>query len=180
MPKKDPARAGGSDLSAEGVALARRVGDGLTPFHAVFTSPIPRTLETAIAMGLSVSRTLETLGDVPTELVEELGHHERWNQQSFSTLRRHFESDGSTRRLGLKQRQAWLAIAGELPDSACALIVSHGLAIETGLIASVWDERLSEELPFGYCEGVRLVFDGREFSSPELLRVDGAVDSRAR
>jgi len=172
LTKKDPARLGGSDLSPEGVALARRVGEGLGPFTGVFTSPMPRTMETAIAMGQAVTRTLDTLGDVPIELVEELGHYDRQNERNhFPALRRHFESDGSTRRLGLLQRQVWLAIAGELPMSASALIVSHGLVIETGLVAAVWDDRFLSEAPFGYCEGVRLWFDGRDFSRPELLRV---------
>jgi broad specificity phosphatase PhoE len=170
---------GGSDLSAEGVALARRVGERLGPFSAVFTSPMPRALETAIAMGHAVTRTLEALGDVPTELVEELGHNDR-GENHFATLRKHFDSEGPTRRLGLLQRQAWHAIASELPESGRALIIAHGMAIETGLVACVWNDLFAVEPPFGYCEGVRVRFDGSDFSHPELLRVDGPAPSTGR
>lgn len=179
--KRDPTRAGGSDLSAEGVLLARQVGQDLGPFLSVYASSMQSTLETAIAMGQAVTQTLEALGDVPTELVEELGHLGRWGgRNSFGALREQFESDPSTRRLGLFQRQAWLAIAEELPESGTALIISHGMAIETGLIASAWHERLAGEPWFGYCEGVRLSSDGRDFFQHELLRVDRAIDSRGR
>lgn len=180
---KDPARISGSDLSNEGVKLARRVGEHTGPFHAVYTSSTPRTLETAIAMGHAVTAMLHVLGDVPTELLEELGHHERWSggNNPFSNVRKHFATDGSTRRLGSQQRDAWLSLAAQLPESASALIISHAMVIEAGLVASVKDLALEEEPPFGYCEGVRLAFDGRTFLRPTLLRIDEDVEpSRGR
>src|SRR5687768_3727441 len=56
---------GGSQLSQEGVDLARRVGTGLGPFARVVTSVVPRARETAIAMGFAVDHEIVTLGTDP-------------------------------------------------------------------------------------------------------------------
>jgi hypothetical protein len=57
--KKDAAQSRGSHLSAEGVSLARLVGESLGPFALVVTSESPRAIETAVAMGFAVDDTVE-------------------------------------------------------------------------------------------------------------------------
>ena len=62
--KKGQARGKGSHLSADGVLQARRIGEQIMgeqigPFDLVLTSHIPRTLETALAMGFAVDEQLE-------------------------------------------------------------------------------------------------------------------------
>src|SRR6266581_2060501 len=52
---------GGSQLSQEGVAYARRLGAAMGPFACVATSVVPRARETAIAMGFAVDYELVTL-----------------------------------------------------------------------------------------------------------------------
>ena len=52
---------GGSQLSQEGVSLARQLGTSLGPFALVVTSVLPRTRETAIAMGFAVDYELVML-----------------------------------------------------------------------------------------------------------------------
>lgn len=49
---------GGSQLSQAGVDLARRIGATLGPYAQVVTTPVPRTRETAIAMGFAVDYEL--------------------------------------------------------------------------------------------------------------------------
>jgi len=44
----------GDHLSQQGVALARKIGEGMGPFAFVTTSTLPRAFETAIAMGFAV------------------------------------------------------------------------------------------------------------------------------
>ena len=56
--KKGEGRGQGSHLSAEGVTLARQIGADLGPFDRVYVSTIPRTMETALAMGYAVTRIL--------------------------------------------------------------------------------------------------------------------------
>ena len=52
--KKGADRGQGSQLSAAGVAQARRLGEHLGPFDRVLTSRVPRTLETALAIERTV------------------------------------------------------------------------------------------------------------------------------
>src|SRR5690348_10355417 len=68
-------RGRGSHLSARGVALARAIGAHSGPFDRVFASLVPRTLETAIAMGFAVDDQWPVLGDVPADALAEIGHH---------------------------------------------------------------------------------------------------------
>src|SRR6266545_2150702 len=58
LTRKDSARDRGSHLSADGVALARLVGESLGPFASVVTSASPRAIETAVAMGFAVDDTV--------------------------------------------------------------------------------------------------------------------------
>jgi hypothetical protein len=68
LTKKNSARGRGSHLSAEGVVLARLVGESLGPFASVVTSASPRAIETAVAMGFAVDDTVELpSGYVPGE-----------------------------------------------------------------------------------------------------------------
>ena len=80
--KKGDARGKGSHLSAAGVAQARRIGVEIGPFNLVVTSHIPRTLETAIAMGFAVDDQWNVLGDIPASVWDEIGHHERWTWEA--------------------------------------------------------------------------------------------------
>jgi broad specificity phosphatase PhoE len=57
--KKGPARGRRSQLSAQGVALARAVDAELGPIAYVLTSAAPRTIETAVAMGVAADDTVD-------------------------------------------------------------------------------------------------------------------------
>jgi hypothetical protein len=57
MTRKGATLGRGSQLSQEGVALARVVGECLGQFAYVVASASPRAIETAIAMGLAVDDT---------------------------------------------------------------------------------------------------------------------------
>ena len=65
--KKGEGRGKGSHLSAEGVALARQVGGETGPFDLVLTSPVPRSLETAVAMGFAKANA-ERIGAIAGDL----------------------------------------------------------------------------------------------------------------
>ncbi len=170
--KKDSGRGRGSHLSLEGVRRARQLGAELGAFQGVFTSLIPRTLETALAMGHAVTDCLEVLGDLPADFYEQIGRHERWSsERPLLKFRELLAKEGPARRMGLALRETWLTIARELPDPGAALIISHGNLIELGLVATVADQDFAEECPFTHLEGVRLAFDGTSFALPEFLRL---------
>src|SRR4051794_1373355 len=79
LTKKGQAPGRGSHLSADGVALARAVGTEIGPVAYVLTGTLPRTLETAVAMGYAVDGTV----DVPSGYVPgEVDHHDQWHGPS--------------------------------------------------------------------------------------------------
>ena len=78
---------------------------------------------------------------------------------------------GPAARFAGQQARLWQGIAEQVPEGGRALIVSHGLFVELGAVASLpaadhaaWGEAV------GYCEGVRLVYDG-DGRRGELLRL---------
>jgi hypothetical protein len=76
LTKKGPTRGRGSHLSREGVALARTVGPVIGPADHVVVGPLPRHLETAIAMGYAVDDIVEWPSGYLPNVVE---HHDQWH-----------------------------------------------------------------------------------------------------
>ena len=156
----------GQHLSREGIALARRVAEDARPYDLVVTSSIARAVETAIAMGFEVDRCVEELGQLPDPVRAEVG----W-PSSFALIARAVAAGGPAARFAGQQARLWQGIAEQVPEGGRALIVSHGLFVELGAVASLpaadhaaWGEAI------GYCEGVRLVYDG-DGRRGELLRL---------
>jgi broad specificity phosphatase PhoE len=170
--KKGEGRGKGSHLSAEGVALAHAIGQQLAPFDRVFTSTIPRTLETALALGFAVDDQLAALSDISPEVLAEIGHHDRWSwPEPFVKFAQLVKQGGPTAQLGQGQRQVWAEALASAPESGRVLIISHGRVIEAGLVAalpncdfSAWGQ------PFSHCEGIRLSYTAGEFRDVEFLR----------
>jgi broad specificity phosphatase PhoE len=170
--KKGEARGKGTHLSVDGVRLARRVGDHLGPFDLVLTSHIPRTLETALAMGFAVDDQLEVLGDIPVAVWNEIGHHERWAwTEPFTMFADIITTGGPTEQLGRQQHLTWTNALESVPSNGNVLIISHGRIIEVGLVScfpranyATWG------MPFQHCEGVRLTYTNGQFGDLHFLR----------
>jgi len=171
--KKGDARGKGSHISAHGVALAREIGNHIGPFDLVLTSHIPRAMETAIAMGFAVDEQLESLGDFPTEVIEEIGHHERWDwEHPFSTFAQLVDRGGPMARMGKRQQEAWMNALESTPANGSVLVISHGRIIESGLVTCVpRGDFASWGAPFGHCEGVKMNYAGGRFSDVQFRRV---------
>ena len=171
--KKGDGRGKGSHLSPEGVALARRIGGEIGPCDLVLTSPVPRALETAIAMGFAVNDCLEVLGDLSPAVSAEIGHHERWDWEAPFVRFAHFvRQGGPTTRMGERQRQAWVRALEAAPTGGRVLIISHGRIIESGLVTCIPAGDFAAWGPsFQHCEGVRMTFDDGRFHGVQLLRV---------
>jgi broad specificity phosphatase PhoE len=161
----------GEHLSQAGVELARRVGAGefgpIPRYDLVVTSPQPRALETAIAIGFAVDEQLDALwmGDAANDLPLDFG--------------KYAEQVHSRPRLGLfvdELARALVAAVARLPEDGTALVVSHGGVVELSAVALLPAAR--HELwapPIGYAEGIRLIFEGSDCVAAEPLRV-GADD----
>jgi broad specificity phosphatase PhoE len=157
----------GQHLSQRGVDLARRLGDDLGPYQRVITSTLPRALETAIAMGFAVDEEDESLSMMPSAIDLEVS----W-EAGCAAFAQAYARNGVTRRYSDDLAERYRAIAGALPEGGQALLVTHGGIIEAGTIGCLphldyrgWGPSC------GYCEGVRLGYDGGAFVSAELLRL---------
>lgn len=156
----------GAHLSRDGIGLARLVGEGAGPFARTVTSTIPRAIETAIAMGFEVDETVEMLGELPDAVLDQVG----W-PRPFEHVAEALRAGGHAVGFAEALAQLWQSIAMQVPEGGQGLIITHGLFIELGTLASLPD--IDPRLwggPIGYCEGVRLVFD-EAVRHGEILRV---------
>lgn len=174
--KKGDARGNGSHLSRAGVAQARRIGDTLGAFDLVLTSHIPRTLETAIAMGYAVDDQIEVMGDIPADVWDEIGHQERWEwDEPFARFAEFVGRGGATARMGTNQRETWANALDSVPDGGRVLIVSHGRVIECGLVAAVpGGDFANWGAPFQHGEGVQMCYTNGRFTDLQFRRETAA------
>jgi broad specificity phosphatase PhoE len=155
------------------VALARRIGEGIGPFDLVLASHIPRTLETAIAMGFAVDEQLAALGEIAPDVVEEIGHHERWTwEAAFAIFAKFVAKSGPTARLGQRQQEAWVQAVESVPPGGNVLVISHGRIIKAGLVTCLPDGDFAGwGAALRHCEGARLQYEAGRFTEVSLLRV---------
>lgn len=156
----------GKHLSQDGIDLARLVGATAGPYDRVVTSTLPRAIETAIAMGFEVTDTLAELAELPDAVLAEFG----W-PMPFSAIAATIAKDGRGAKFARKQAALWGGIVAQVADGQRALIVSHGLIIELGIIGCLPDaDGAAWGGPIGFCEGITLSYDGT-FTHGEILLV---------
>ncbi len=162
----------GHHLSPWGIALARRVGATLGPFDRVVTSPLPRCVETAVAMGFAVQDTPDALAG-PDSLGEIFPQFEQVDWAAGAAgLAVLIRADGPLTVFVAAQAALWQEIALGVPDGGATLLIAHGGAFLSGAaIALVPDAIDVVGAGSGYCEGVRVAFDGETVAGIERLRV---------
>jgi len=157
----------GKHLSQPGVALARALGGGVGPFARVVTSPLPRAIETAIAMGFAVDQRLDHLKRIDAGVEEEANW---WD--GFAAFSRAVRRGDVTARYAGRLAGRWRRLAATLAEETAMLIISHGGIIEAGCVGCLPDaDHAAWGRALDYCEGVRLAFDGTAFTGAELLRL---------
>ncbi|MCI4354572.1 MAG: histidine phosphatase family protein [Thermoplasmata archaeon] len=165
--ERDP---GAVHLNATGLAMARRIGALSEPFDRVVTSPIPRAVETAEAMGAHVTETRPELATLGPVVEAELGPIVGWSDYAEAVRRSH-----TVARYAAIQRAVLLDVVRRLTDGGRALVVSHGGVLEIGAVAALPQaphDRWGASA--GFCEGIHLVFHEGRFTEGEPLRVGGA------
>lgn len=159
-------------ISQTGLNLARRVGIGMGPFARVISSPAPRCIETAIAMGFAVDElyepVLDTLKRKQREKLSELLPMDVALPTRAQTMREH----KSARRYAQALLSQWTAIARQIPAGKTCLVITHGGYLEDSAVACLPDaDHRKWGGNFSHCEGIRLAFDRGYFVSGELLRL---------
>lgn len=169
MTKQGDARGRGSHLSAEGVALARRVGAELGAFDFVAVTPARRTMETAIAMGFAVDAVLELrCGYVPGQFE----HHAQWGwREPYVRLAELLRAGGRLAETAAADAVRWRELMAELPPGGRALLLSHGGSIEAVVVACLPDaDHASWGSAISHCDGFILHEHGGAFVEAELRR----------
>jgi len=162
----------GQHLSQAGVDLARRVGDTIGPFDRVITTSLPRAYETAIAMGFAVDEIHDRFYDMGDEIPTEIA----WDA-GFPAWANACRQGGTVTRYCPEVAAYWRSLVSDLLDGGTALLVTHGGIIEAGTVGCLPDADFESLGGYcGYCEGVRMAFDGERFVSVEILRVIASAD----
>lgn len=158
---------GGDHLNQKGVALARKVGQGIGPFDFVATSTQTRALETAIAMGFAVHEQNEMMSTYGPVVEREAP----WPMPYFHYSKIVMQ-DGAAARYAYGLLDYYEGILARIAEGGSALVVNHGGVVELGVVACLPNEDFQ---PWGdsvdYCEGARLFWDDGRFVSGEVLRV---------
>lgn len=174
LTKKGEERGSGSHLSSEGVRLARRAGETLGPFAYVVASIVPRTLETAVAMGFAPDVCIDHGGGPLWEAsLEEVPFHAQWEaDEPFGLYRDAIARGGAMHELAQLQVDIWTSALDRVPDGAAALVVTHGGLSDGGLVHALPDDdHASWGSPIAHLEGARLIYDGDRFALIELIRL---------
>jgi broad specificity phosphatase PhoE len=163
--RRDPL---GARLTPDGVALARQVGRTIGRFDRVETSPKPRAVETAIALGFTVDRELPALEGLPDEVAVRV---DAAHPRTFADYAALVQRSGTVARFGRAQADLWRQELLGLPDGGRLLLVSHGGVIEVGAVAAVPALGGTGGPALGYLEGVRLSLDGDRWTAGAVVRV---------
>ena len=158
---------GGHHLSDAGVRLARRAGARLPRFDRVMTSPKPRAVETAEAMGYHVDAELEELEGLP-------GPIERWVEReaprSFADYLALTDSVVEAGEHARALARNWRRELEHLPDGGRLLLVSHGGVVELGAVGAVGAASRAWGPSLGLLEGVELELEHAAWRGARVLR----------
>lgn len=153
-------------LSREGVAIARKAGEGTGPFAKVVTSDVTRAIETAIAMGYAIDERMAALGTMGGDV--SAGIHWEADYAEFSNA---FKNGGALRKFAESQAALWSAILESVSEGSSALVITHGGIVQAGAVACLPDADHRKWGPSpSFCEGVRLAYENGKFVSAEIIR----------
>jgi broad specificity phosphatase PhoE len=158
----------GDNLNARGVARARNASGRDRYYALVVTSPVPRAIQTAVAMGHSVDEedwTMASMGGAMTDFP--------WDD-SFAAMQRAIRTDRAAAAYAELQALQLRAFLARVQPGEAVLVVNHGGIAEAGILGLLGD---IDAAPLGpsldTCEGARLELDGDRVVSVRLLRFEG-------
>jgi broad specificity phosphatase PhoE len=115
-----------SHLSEAGIAQARAAGSAFERFHMVVTSPLPRAVETAVAMGFPVHTTHPGIQEIGVRVMA----HVRWSDgyAAWATAYREVPLVAAYIDYVMSLLGDWL---DDVPDGGSLLVVAHGGIVES-------------------------------------------------
>jgi len=159
---------GGVHLNAEGLAIARRVAPTIGRFDRVITSPVPRAVETAEAVGCPSDSVVPELALVPAEIdrLIDLAEPRSFSDYVQLTRRKRVAAEYARHLSDVLRAQL-----SAVPDGGRLLAVSHGGVVEFSAAGARPHDALGFGPAAGFLEGVRLTLDGDRWVRGEVLRV---------
>jgi len=171
-------RDGNEDLTATGLAQARRARESLAfPYDAYVVSPAKRARLTMAAFGIADATVEERIAPRPKPPFARFGpRHEALMAAGMDAVTAWFAipecvpillENGRTALAGV------LDIAAKLTEGGRALVVSHGGTIEPLAVAATGRgfEDLFTGRELGYCEGIRLAVAEGVVAGIDVLRL---------
>jgi broad specificity phosphatase PhoE len=158
-----------ANLTTEGIARAKQASACNRAYAHVVTSPVPRAIQTAVAMGHGVDEEDWTLGSMGALVGGSIIFDD-----GFAVIQHVIRTD---RAAGLYAELQALQLRHHLTQvepGESVLVVSHGGIAEAGVIGLLPDVDLSGFGPsLDYCEGARLEFVDDRCTRIQVLRFDG-------
>ncbi len=160
-----------SHLSQAGVDLARRVGGSSGGFDLVVSSPLPRALETAIAMGFAVDKLLPALEGLTPAIEAEVPWDAGYNAWAGA-----YRNGVAVKSYADHLARALRALAERVPDGGFVLAITHGGMVEACAVGSAPDTDFAAwRGNAGYCEGVSLEYDDDWRCNARILSIDRSL-----
>ncbi len=161
-------RAQDGKLTQQGVTLARMLGEKMGRFNRVVTSPLPRAIQTAVAMGFAVDATAELLAGTEMGIQLECPFGSSFSEYAQAARKKNSPDWQYARALA----DFYHKLVDALPDHGSALVINHSGVVEMSAAACLPKDNLDFLGDYVlYCEGVRLSWDNGAFTSAEIIRV---------
>jgi broad specificity phosphatase PhoE len=157
----------GANLNANGVARARNASACDRSYALVVTSPVPRAVQTTIAMGHAVDEedwTMASMGGSMNDFP--------WDV-SFAAMQDAIRADPVAAAYATHQAAQLRYWLSRIEPGEALLVVNHGGIAEVGAIGLLGSVDVAALGPaLDTCEGVRLELDGDRVIRVEALRFD--------
>ncbi len=154
-------------LSKQGTELAKFAGKQMGKYELVITSALPRAIETATQMGYSVDKQISELGELPETIQSKI----RW-PNTLSAISEITRENSDRLKFSVDQASLWQSQLKAAPEESRILTISHGGIMELGNIGCLsQNSQIPTEDPFGYCEGVRMKYQGSSCARINFIRM---------
>ncbi len=160
----------GKNLTQVGVNQAHAMTMQLPRPDRVISSPKPRAVQTAVAMGYAVDETFEEMAKMGADVDQDLG----WTETaSLAMLAGRLAAPGPAHAYARAQSALIREALTRVPDAGVLWVVSHGGVVECQLFgllqAAAWP---AHEPVFGRCEGAIVRVDADATYLQHILRTD--------
>jgi len=157
----------GIHLSDRGRSQAADIARSVPRFDRVVTSPKPRAVETAEAMGQPPNGRLPILGEIPTAVLRTI---DRDPPGSFADYLALGSRNAAARTYAAAAAEAIAREIDRVPDPGRLLVVSHAGVVELSAVGAIGPAAADWGPTVSPLEGVELVYDQHRWQHGTVVR----------